>query len=63
MHDYTTDTPYDAARQIVEQMSDDDRRTYTRTGWSEGIGMMLSEDWSHLEVSDVLDAIAEAVNR
>lgn len=52
-----TITAQTAALEIVAQMSDDDRASYDRDAWLEGVSLMLDGEWAHLTEDDVLDAI------
>jgi len=49
------------AREIVGQMSDDDRAGYTRCGWRDGVAMMLRDDWAGADLDDVLDSIDDEI--
>ena len=50
-------TAHAAARQIIDQMSTDDRASYTREGWRDGIAAMMVDDWADLDVDAVLTAV------
>lgn len=56
-------TAHTAARDIVDQMSNDDRATYHRDTWRPGISDMLTNDWESLDLDEVLDAVDELVSQ
>ncbi|OPL18746.1 MAG: hypothetical protein AVO35_13240 [Candidatus Aegiribacteria sp. MLS_C] len=49
----------EAAREIVGQMSIDDRKYFSRQAWRESIDNMCQGDWEHLDPAGILEAIAE----
>lgn len=49
--------PFAIARIIVDQMNDDDRRTFTSEAWRAGLSDHLTGDWEGADLDDVLDAI------
>lgn len=52
-----TDTATTAAATIYAQMNDDQRASYDRDAWREGVSLMLDGEWAHLTEDDVLDAL------
>lgn len=48
-----------AAAEIVSQMNAEDRRSFTREGWREGVESMIVDEWSALSADDVLSAIED----
>lgn len=46
--------PETVAKALVEQMNDDDIRTYDENRWREGIASMLIDDWAGANLDDVL---------
>jgi hypothetical protein len=53
----SADTPRDAAKKIVAQMSHDDKANFKPKAWKDGVGNMLIDRWEGLELLDVLDEI------
>jgi hypothetical protein len=54
-------TAAEAATEIVDQMSDDDRANFDRDEWFEGVSNMQASGWEHLDTDDILDEIAKIV--
>lgn len=46
---------------IVDQMSTEDRKTFTVEGWRDGISAMLAGAWNTAHLDDVLAAVEEVV--
>ena len=46
---------------IVDQMSTEDRETFTKSGWRDGISAMLSGAWNSAHLDDVLEAVEEVL--
>ena len=51
-----------AAIEIVDNMSLDDRDSFTRTGWNDGISAMLVDEWARLDLGLVLDSVEGQVH-
>ena len=43
-----------AALEIVNQMSQEDKETFTPDKWIEGVGHMLVDEWNHLDRDEVI---------
>lgn len=54
--------PRSVAREIVEQMSDEDRATFTCEAWRDGVSAMLQGEWAGLDLDIVLDQVGEAAH-
>jgi hypothetical protein len=49
------------AIEIVNQMSTEDRETFTVAGWRDGVSAMLVSAWEGANLDSVMEAVEEVV--